>query len=49
MIFPEDSELMKEKIPNSKLIKLSPKIGHYIQYEARDDFHKAVEDFIKTI
>ena len=49
MIFHEDSELMKEKIPNSKLIILSPKIGHYIQYEARDDYHKAVEDFIITI
>ncbi len=49
MVLPEDSELMKEKIPNSKLITLSPSIGHYIQYEARDDYHKAVEDFIKTI
>jgi pimeloyl-ACP methyl ester carboxylesterase len=49
MISPEDSELMQKKIPNSKLIILSPKIGHYIQYEARDDYHKAVEDFIITI
>lgn len=49
MILPEDSDLMNEKIPNSRLIKLSPDIGHYIQYEARDDCNRAIEDFIKTI
>ncbi|TFG15697.1 MAG: alpha/beta hydrolase [Promethearchaeota archaeon] len=49
MISPKDSELMQQKIPNSKLIILSPKIGHYIQYEAREEYHKAIEEFIKTI
>jgi pimeloyl-ACP methyl ester carboxylesterase len=46
---PNASDLMHEKIPNSKLVKFSPKIGHMIQFEARDDYHKAVEDFITNL
>ncbi|TFF85441.1 MAG: alpha/beta hydrolase [Promethearchaeota archaeon] len=46
---PNASDLMHEKIPNSQLIKFSPKIGHMIQFEARDDYQKAVEDFINNL
>lgn len=49
MVLPQDSDLMNKEIPNSKLITLSPNIGHYIQYEEKDAYHKAIEDFIKTI
>jgi len=49
MIMPQDSEILNEMIPNSKLIKLAPRIGHYIQYEAKIDFHKELEQFLKTL
>ena len=48
-ILPTESEQMSQVIPNSKLIKLSPKIAHMIQYEAIDDYHKAIEDFLKDL
>ncbi|MFX1451473.1 MAG: alpha/beta fold hydrolase [Promethearchaeota archaeon] len=46
---PQDSETMNELIPNSTLVKLSPKIGHMIQFEAKDDYHKALEDFLGSL
>lgn len=45
-ILPEESKSMSQKIPNSKLEILTPKIGHMIQYEATDDYHKALETFL---
>ena len=49
LITPQDSEILNEMIPNSKLIKFAPRIGHYIQYEAKIDFHKELEKFLKTL
>jgi len=46
---PEESEKMHQLIPNSKLVKLAPKIGHMIQYEALDDYHKALEEFLQEL
>jgi len=46
-ILPEESKLMNQIIPNSKLVILTPKIGHMIQYEATNDYHKALETFIR--
>lgn len=48
-IQPQESEKMHGLIPNSKLVKFSPKIGHMIQYEAREDYHKALEEFFQTL
>jgi pimeloyl-ACP methyl ester carboxylesterase len=48
-ILPEESKMMNEKIPNSTLIILTPKIGHMIQYEATNDYNKAVEMFLRKI
>ncbi|MHA1460175.1 MAG: alpha/beta fold hydrolase [Promethearchaeota archaeon] len=45
-ILPEEAKLMNQKIPNSKLVIFTPKIGHMIQYEASDEYNKAVESFI---
>lgn len=47
-ILPEESKELSEKIPNSKLVVLTPKIGHMIQYEAKEDYTKALEDFFKS-
>jgi len=46
---PPESEKMHQLIPGSKLVKFAPKIGHMIQYEALNDYHKALEDFFKTL
>ena len=46
---PSDSEKMNGIIPNSKLVKLSPKIGHMIQFEAKDEYHKALEEFFSSL
>jgi 3-oxoadipate enol-lactonase len=48
-ILPDESKFMNEKIPNSKLEILTPKIGHMIQFEATEDYHKAIEDFLGEI
>lgn len=45
-ILPDESKSMDQKIPNSKLVILTPKIGHMIQYEATDDYNKALETFL---
>jgi pimeloyl-ACP methyl ester carboxylesterase len=46
-ILPEESKSMNQKIPNSTLAILTPKIGHMIQYEATDEYNKALETFLK--
>jgi len=48
-ILPEESKMMNEKIPNSNLVILTPKIGHMIQYEAYEDYTEAIEAFLKTV
>jgi len=48
-ILPIGSEILHEKIPNSKLIKFSPNIGHMVNYEAREEYHKSVEDFLENL
>ena len=48
-VLPEESEKMHEKIPNSKLVKFSPNIGHMINYEATEDYIKVLEEFLETL
>jgi len=48
-ILPSESEEMHKMIPNSKLVKFSPKIGHMIQFEAKDEYHKALEEFLESL
>jgi len=45
-ILPSESEKMHNKIPNSKLVVFSPKIGHMVNYEAKDDYIKEMEEFL---
>jgi len=37
------------KIKNSELKIFSPKIGHYIQFEALEEYNKVVENFLKKL
>jgi len=48
-ILPQESKLMGEKIPNSKVEIFPGKIGHMIQYEAKEAYTKALEKFFKSI
>jgi len=48
-ILPEESKNMNEKIPNSELVILTPNIGHMIQYEAKEQYTEAIENFLKKI
>lgn len=48
-ILPQESEKMHQKIPNSKLSVFSPNIGHMVNYEAKDDYIKVMEEFLKGI
>ena len=48
-ILPDESKSMNQKIPNSRLAILTPKIGHMIQYEATDEYNKAMESFLKEL
>jgi pimeloyl-ACP methyl ester carboxylesterase len=49
MVSPEDSRSMHRKIRNSELKIFSPEIGHYIQFEALEEYNKAVEDFLEKL
>jgi pimeloyl-ACP methyl ester carboxylesterase len=49
LILPQNSKQLHERIKNSELVVLSPDIGHHIQFEAADQFHKALMDFLKKI
>jgi len=49
MVPPESSESMHRKIKNSELKIFSPYIGHYIQFEAIEEYNKAVENFLKRL
>ena len=48
-ILPVESQKMHEKIPNSKLVVFSPKVGHMINYEATEDYRKVLEEFLETL
>ena len=48
-ISPTESALMDDLILKSKLVKLAPKVGHMIQFEAKEDYHKAVSEFLEGL
>jgi len=48
-ILPQGSHILHEKIPNSKLIVFSPNIGHMVNYEAKDEYIKVMEDFLEIL
>lgn len=48
-ILPEESKKMHEIIPNSELVIFSPKIGHMINFEAKDEYIKAMENYLSTV
>ena len=48
-ISPKEAELLHKKIKNSKLKIFSPNIGHMIQFEALNEYNKAVEEFLKKL
>lgn len=48
-ILPEESKNMNNKIPSSELVILTPNIGHMIQYEAKEQYTEAIEEFLKKI
>ena len=48
-ILPDESKLMHQKIPNSNLEIFSPKIGHMINYEAKEEYTKVMEEFLKSL
>ena len=49
MVPTENSRSMHRKIKNSELIIFSPNIGHYIQFEALEEYNNTVEDFLKKL
>ncbi|MFX0070330.1 MAG: alpha/beta fold hydrolase [Candidatus Hermodarchaeota archaeon] len=48
-ILPEESKKMHEKIPNSKLVVFSPNVGHMVNYEAKNEYIKVMEEFLESI
>ncbi|MFX0021710.1 MAG: alpha/beta fold hydrolase [Candidatus Hermodarchaeota archaeon] len=48
-ILPEESKNMDKIIPNSKLVVFAPKIGHMVNYEAKDDYINVMEEFIESL
>ena len=48
-ILPEESKKMHEKILNSKLVIFSPSIGHMINYEAKNDYIRVMEEFLESL
>jgi len=47
-ILPKESDILHEKIPNSKLVVFSPNIGHMVNYEAKDEYIKVMEEFLES-
>jgi len=45
-ILPEESKRMHQLIPDSKLVIFSPKIGHMVNYEAKDEYIKVMDGFL---
>jgi proline-specific peptidase len=48
-ILPEESKKMNEKIPNSKFVVFSPNVGHMINYEAKENYIKVMEEFLESL
>ena len=48
-ILPKESDILHEKIPNSRLVVFSPNIGHMVNYEAKDEYIKVMEEFLENI
>jgi pimeloyl-ACP methyl ester carboxylesterase len=46
-ILPRESEEIHKKIHNSKLVVFSPKIGHMVNYEAKEEYIKEMEEFLR--
>ncbi|WP_417431333.1 alpha/beta fold hydrolase [Halpernia sp.] len=46
-ILPQDSFLIKQQFPNSKIISIQ-KAGHWVQAENPKDFHNVVYEFLKS-
>jgi len=45
-ILPDESKSIAQQIPNSTLVVLTPKVGHMIQYEATNEYNKAIKSFL---
>jgi len=48
-ILPNSSEILSEKIPNSKLVVFSPNIGHMVNYEAQEEYYKVLGEFLEKL
>jgi pimeloyl-ACP methyl ester carboxylesterase len=48
-ILPQESEKMHQKIPDSKLSILSPNIGHMVNYEAKNEYIKIMEEYLQGL
>ena len=48
-ILPQESNVLNEKIPKSKLVVFSPKIGHMVNFEAQEEYYKVLSDFLENI
>ena len=48
-ILPKESDILHKKITNSKLVVFSPNIGHMVNYEAKDEYIKVMEDFLESL
>ena len=48
-ILPEGSNILNDKIPNSKLVVFSPNIGHMVNYEAQEEYYKVLGEFLENL
>ena len=48
-ILPISSEMLHEKIPNSELTVFSPNVGHMVNYEAQEEYHKTLGNFLEKL
>ncbi|RLB01490.1 MAG: hypothetical protein DRG83_10060, partial [Deltaproteobacteria bacterium] len=46
LVPPENSKILKDRIPNSELVLL-PDVGHAIHVEAADQFNRLVDKFFE--
>ena len=48
-ILPQGSDILNDKIPNSKLEVFSPNIGHMVNYEAQEEYYKVLGEFLEKL
>ncbi len=48
-ILPQGSDILNDKIPNSKLVVFSPNIGHMVNYEAQEEYYKVLREFLEKL